>query len=671
MALPNFPKHALPSDRAERLAIWQCLVDRSTTEERNEVLRMILKRNDILPTLPMELIIELLDHLPFFESFRLQRVCRSWRATFSQEAVVRASLIAWESHSPSDSARGPNYLTSQTNAAKLRHVKAMRCGRPFSQASYTELNVFRDSFRGQTIKDDPPQLKGTRLAFIRRPQQGCNSVVLRDLTTGHATTLYGDARETIMNIALSSTLIAFTSHSGKLYTQDFTSGSPVRKSVRLPSATIMALHADHGVVGVMLKESGTDYQYSVAIYEFSTGSLLALNNLHPTLLSPHTPSLFLGSFCISSLLMVNANDKIVDTFDYMFHMGESPDVHLEHTRYSFDGERLHNSVSTFGGGRCAVDLSMPISQPSGFKDTYTLTLVTNKLQTHRIVETTEPAWPANVEALSLTPWKEIRGFIVRFNCKSTKLAFYEGYDDPKANDVFRDFWHLKSIHHVWKDMHFHRVTPPDHAHLITINPEHESARGQGRGYLLSWLDMPEEASSDIDHDIALCVNDTFIVACLRSGPIMRIRVMNFDEDLQIAGAIGTAYSATDRTLAALSDLPFLSRGDVPLERVALTTASYFGKMAEDMGKAWKGQGGGLQSAASSVGDMLASETKSSGQKKNDAASTSLNEMANGSKKSGATVEGTSIKADEQYANQQTGSADHLGMGYRKASGSEE
>lgn len=90
-----------------------------------------------------------------------------------------------------------------------------------------------------------------------------------------------------------------------------------------------------------------------------------------------------------------------------------------------------------------------------------------------------------------------------------------------------------------------------------------------------------------------------------------------------------------------------------------------------MGKAWKGQGGGLQSAASSVGDMLASETKSSGQKKNDAASTSLNEMANGSKKSGATVEGTSIKADEQYANQQTGSADHLGMGYRKASGSEE
>lgn len=218
----------------------------------------------------MELIIELLDHLPFFESFRLQRVCRSWRATFSQEAVVRASLIAWESHSPSDSARGPNYLTSQTNAAKLRHVKAMRCGRPFSQASYTELDVFRDSFRGQTIKDDPPQLKGTRLAFMRRPQQGCNSVVLRDLTTGHATTLYGDARETIMNIALSSTLIAFTSHSGKLYTQDFTSGAPVRKSVRLPSATIMALHADHGVVGVMLKESGTDYQYSVRILEIDS-----------------------------------------------------------------------------------------------------------------------------------------------------------------------------------------------------------------------------------------------------------------------------------------------------------------------------------------------------------------------------------------------------------------
>jgi hypothetical protein len=37
----------------------------------------------------------------------------------------------------------------------------------------------------------------------------------------------------------------------------------------------------------------------------------------------------------------------------------------------------------------------------------------------------------------------------------------------------------------------------------------------------------------------------------------------------------------------------------------------------------------------------------------------------GSKKTGATVEGTSIKADEQYANQQTGTADHLNMSYRK------
>jgi hypothetical protein len=76
-------------------------------------------------------------------------------------------------------------------------------------------------------------------------------------------------------------------------------------------------------------------------------------------------------------------------------------------------------------------------------------------------------------------------------------------------------------------------------------------------------------------------------------------------------------------------------------------------MAEDMGKAWKGQGGkhilstfrvhfnrtknsfpgGLQAAATSVGDMLAGETKSSGQKKSDAASSSLNELANGTQTS--------------------------------------
>ncbi|KAF7187952.1 hypothetical protein HII31_10852 [Pseudocercospora fuligena] len=88
-------------------------------------------------------------------------------------------------------------------------------------------------------------------------------------------------------------------------------------------------------------------------------------------------------------------------------------------------------------------------------------------------------------------------------------------------------------------------------------------------------------------------------------------------------------------------------------------------MAEDMKDAWKGQGSGLQGASSAVGDMMAGETQSGSQKKATAANESLNQFVNGDKKSGATVGGTSVSAQDQIANQQTGSADHLGMGMRK------
>lgn len=90
---------------------------------------------------------------------------------------------------------------------------------------------------------------------------------------------------------------------------------------------------------------------------------------------------------------------------------------------------------------------------------------------------------------------------------------------------------------------------------------------------------------------------------------------------------------------------------------------------------------GLQGASSAVGDMMAGETQSGSQKKATAANESLNQFANGmlsswhvllradvfagDKKSGATVGGTSVSAQDQIANQQTGSADHLGMGMRK------
>ncbi|KAK4495728.1 hypothetical protein PRZ48_012996 [Zasmidium cellare] len=93
--------------------------------------------------------------------------------------------------------------------------------------------------------------------------------------------------------------------------------------------------------------------------------------------------------------------------------------------------------------------------------------------------------------------------------------------------------------------------------------------------------------------------------------------------------------------------------------------NFWVNLMESMKNAWQGQGGGLQSASTAIGDVAADQTQSSGQKKADAANKSLTEMTDGNKKSGPTVEGAGVDAGTQSANQQTGSADHLGIAMKK------
>ncbi|KAK5135224.1 hypothetical protein LTR08_005473 [Meristemomyces frigidus] len=89
-------------------------------------------------------------------------------------------------------------------------------------------------------------------------------------------------------------------------------------------------------------------------------------------------------------------------------------------------------------------------------------------------------------------------------------------------------------------------------------------------------------------------------------------------------------------------------------------------MTSQMKDALKGQGGGLQSISTSLGETIAGESdmRGSGQKKRDDASSSLGEMANPSK-GGQTTEGTSISGGDQAKNMSSGSADHLDMAFRK------
>ncbi|RMY65374.1 hypothetical protein D0863_09165 [Hortaea werneckii] len=91
--------------------------------------------------------------------------------------------------------------------------------------------------------------------------------------------------------------------------------------------------------------------------------------------------------------------------------------------------------------------------------------------------------------------------------------------------------------------------------------------------------------------------------------------------------------------------------------------------------------GGLQGISTTVGETIAgqSDTRGGSQKKADDASSSIGEMANPNSMSpdlkmnradnplegAATTEGTNISASDQIQNMGSGSADHLGLGYRK------
>ncbi|KAK3049379.1 hypothetical protein LTR09_009298 [Extremus antarcticus] len=84
-----------------------------------------------------------------------------------------------------------------------------------------------------------------------------------------------------------------------------------------------------------------------------------------------------------------------------------------------------------------------------------------------------------------------------------------------------------------------------------------------------------------------------------------------------------------------------------------------------MKEAVGGEGGGLQEISGAAGKVIAENTDTRGSqgKKSDDASASLGQFGKGA--GGNTTEGTSIKANDQVTNMQTGSADHLEMGMRK------
>lgn len=228
----------------------QQLVDQMTFDERRAVTAMVSKRNDPMAVLSLDLIIEIMSHLPVFESWRLQVVGKRWRTLLSSETMLRASLVGWETHSVSDCAKIPHQAEKESIRTKVRHIQAVRLGCPFSfhRMLYKPPTIIRPS--EQVIA-----LKGSRLAWISAAAREGHSVLVKHLVTGDLTTIRGDARETINNICLGANVLAFVTYSGKLYAQDLSDPINPPRSVRLPSATAHAMYVDEWMVGMLLNSN--------------------------------------------------------------------------------------------------------------------------------------------------------------------------------------------------------------------------------------------------------------------------------------------------------------------------------------------------------------------------------------------------------------------------------
>lgn len=211
------------------------------------MLTIISKLNDPLAILPVELVIEILSHLPICDAWRLQLVGKRWHSLLSSERVLRANLARWESHNPADSARNPSETIKQCIKSKGRNMQALRLGCPFSKTS------FRCELPPRYHINQIVALKGSRIAYIA----SSNSISVQELVTGDYFSIQGDAREAIHSLALGSDVVAFTTHSGKLYAGDISRSDASLGSVGLPSAAVVAMHVDRDLVGLLLNKGRT------------------------------------------------------------------------------------------------------------------------------------------------------------------------------------------------------------------------------------------------------------------------------------------------------------------------------------------------------------------------------------------------------------------------------
>jgi len=324
---------------------------------------LISDTRDPFYNLPIELLIYIFDFLHPYDVWSKRMICRRWNTVLSSDNFTRTALNRFETHDPEDSAVSPENHASSSPMLALRHTLALRNGRPFSYVNYGDQFAF--------LPNSHPiahqlRLKGKNIAYLRGnpdTREGTN-VVIRDLVTGGTTSLCGTAREKVMLIELSTSIVAFFTYTGIVYIASLLDLPDSLRAVRLPSSKIHAAHADRGLLACLLDGTST---LTVFIHDAETR--------RSTSFSYHR-----HEYCDKNeedhchAVLTNSHDECIDVLSVVISTDE-PKLHVKVARYSLTGERKSQDRLTMWHG--IEDLSRvtlgPIL-PTGERGLYQLVL---------------------------------------------------------------------------------------------------------------------------------------------------------------------------------------------------------------------------------------------------------------------------------------------------------
>ena len=204
-----------------------------------------------------------------FDVWSLRRTCRRWNEQLSSAQLMRDSVNRFATEHPSDSALDKDANTPQSLALGLRHVLALRLARPFTYVSLPDtLGTLHSTKLSRQEKLSRFRLKGKHIAYFQD-----KSVFFRDLISGQTALLCGEAREVIMDVTLSTELVAFTTYAGILYVARLKDLTAPPSPVRLPSSNLSLITAEGGIIGCIF----TGSELLVIIYNAASRKSTSFN----------------------------------------------------------------------------------------------------------------------------------------------------------------------------------------------------------------------------------------------------------------------------------------------------------------------------------------------------------------------------------------------------------